>query len=256
MADLELSVDSGRAALASRFFQAGSDLIALLDELSELPVDWILTRLQTGSAIARISAPPGAAEGDAPLRSAVTGLKLARETDEALPPAWTPDAIGAARRFAHRFADDTNEEQGLGHLRLIVGSDVDAEVPMGSTLADRLDQLEPLTRTMPGAVRGKLVGLNVSRGNRASLKTPTGRVIRVSFGNDLRLQLKEALYQDVELRGQVRQDADGVIFGLRADEFSPVDPGRMRWTELFGFDPDITGSLSVTEYLEAARGKA
>ena len=93
--------------------------------------------------------------------------------------------------------------------------------------------LQPFERRMPGSVRGQLVGLNVSRGNRASLRLPNRRIVRVGFETTLRGELKEALYQEVELRGLVK-----------------------RWADLFGIDPEFTGDLSTTEHLEANRGEA
>lgn len=109
---------------------------------------------------------------------------------------------------------------------------------------------------MPGAVRGTLVGLNVSRGNRASLRLPNKRIVRVGFETSLRGDLKNALYQQVELRGQVRQDGDGRVFNVRAEEVEVLVRPAMRWTDLFGIDPGFTGDATTEEYLEANRGEA
>jgi len=61
-------------------------------------------------------------------------------------------------------------------------------------LGERLADLQPFERRMPGSVRGTLVGLNVSRGNRASLRLPNKRIVRVGFEAGLRGDLKEAMY--------------------------------------------------------------
>ena len=109
---------------------------------------------------------------------------------------------------------------------------------------------------MPGSVRGQLVGLNVSRGNRASLRLPSKRIVRVGFETSLRNDLKEAMYQQVELRGLVRQDGDGRVFHIRAEDVSVLAKPEMRWSDLFGIDPDYTEGVPVEEWLEANRGEA
>ena len=53
-------------------------------------------------------------------------------------------------------------------------------VDLTPELGERLGQLQPFERSMPGAVRGELVGVNVSRGNRASLRLPNKRIVRES----------------------------------------------------------------------------
>jgi len=129
---------------------------------------------------------------------------------------------------------------------------VDLTADLGGKLAD----LQPFERRMPGAVRGTLVGLNVSRGNRASLRLPNKRIVRVGFDTPLRGELKDALYQHVELRGMVRQDGDGQVFHVKADDVGVLVRPDMRWVDLFGIDPEFTGDATTDEYLEANRGEA
>ena len=109
---------------------------------------------------------------------------------------------------------------------------------------------------MPGSVRGALVGLNVSRGNRASLRLPTGQIVRLGFESSLRGDLKEALLQPVEVRGLVRQDGDGRVFHVRAEAVEVLAQPSVRWSDLFGIDPDFTEGMSTEEWLEAQRGQA
>jgi len=59
VANLELVVDSDRTALADRFSRAGAELLELLDELAELPTDWMLADLRLGSAVAKVHAGHG-----------------------------------------------------------------------------------------------------------------------------------------------------------------------------------------------------
>jgi hypothetical protein len=129
-------------------------------------------------------------------------------------------------------------------------------VDLTPELGERLDVLQPLERKMPGSVRGELVGLNVSRGNRASLRLPNKRVVRVGFETGLREALRTALYEQVELRGMVKQDADGRIFHVRAEEVARLVRPEARWADVWGMDPGFTGDLSTDEWLEATRGEA
>ncbi len=71
---LELIVDEGRPANAGRFFQLGHDLLALLDELSDVPVAWRITSLRTGSALATVAPPVGQPEEARVLRLAYASL--------------------------------------------------------------------------------------------------------------------------------------------------------------------------------------
>lgn len=255
MTELELMLDEGRQADAERFFRAGSELLSVLDELSDEPVGWVLSELRLGSSIARVAAPPSAPEAADSLKRLVRGL-AAVQAGGALPDGWTPDAVTAARRLNEVGAEDPDAAQPP-RLTLIEGPDAaPRSVQLTAELATKLADLQPFERAMPGAVRGMLAGVNVSRGNRASLRTTGGRVVRVSFTDELRGALKDALYGDVELAGQVRQDSDGIVFHIRAEGVKDLRKPALRWTQLFGYDPEITEGMAVEEYLESSRGEA
>lgn len=255
---LELLVDSGRPANAGRFFQLGADLLALLDELSDVPVAWRITDLRTGSAAATVAPPEDQPQEGRFLRLAVDSL-AAVQAGARLPGDWTPDAI----KVAHRFVDDggaRDDEPDWVPPRLRLVTDKSEPEPprveLTPELSERLHVLQPFERTMPGAVRGELVGLNVSRGNRASLRLPNKRIVRVHFVAALREELKEAMYRQVELSGTVRQDGDGRVFHVRADDVRVLAKPNLRWVDLFGIDPDYTEGASISEWLEANRGEA
>lgn len=253
---LELIVDEGRPANAGRFFQLGHDLLALLDELSDIPVAWVVEDLRIGSAVARVAPPHGETDGHW-LRLAVVSLGAVRGGD-GLPDEWTPDAIKVAHRFVeHGQAADDGEGWVPPRLVLVeTGGQRKHSVTLAPDLGQRLADLQPFERRMPGAVRGTLVGLNVSRGNRASLRLPNRRIVRVGFETSLRGALKDALYQQVEIRGLARQDADGRVFHVRAESLDTLVAPDVRWTDLFGIDPEFTGDASTEEFLEANRGEA
>ncbi len=251
--ELELTLDEGREARAARFFRAGNDLLALVDELSDQPVDWLITELRLGSAVVRLSSPASMPEAAEYLRRPTRGLQLVRDGQPA-PSDWSPDALKAARQLV--TDEDTERQPKPSRLTLIDGDRGGDAVELTEQLGVHLAALQPAERSMRGAVRGHVVGVNIARGNRASLKAPTGNVIKVSFPDELRVPLRDALYSDVELAGQVRQVADGRVFHIRAEELRVLATPQISWAELFGLDPDITGGLSVADYLETSRGQA
>lgn len=253
---LELTVDAGRPANAARFFHLGADLLALLDEVTDLPVGWRVRELSTGSAVALL-APPDDRPAEARHLRAVVDSLAAVQQGGPLPDDWTPDAV----RVAHRFAEDGQAAEGeddwvAPRLRLVGNGAPGPAVDLTPSLLEGLATLQPFERDMPGSVRGELVGVNVSRGNRASLRLPTKRVVRVSFPSGLREAMRDALLQDVELRGTVRQDGEGRVFKVRADEVEVLAEPEVRWSDLFGAAPGYTGGVPVDDWLEAHRGEA
>jgi hypothetical protein len=254
---LELLVDEGRTANAGRFFQLGHDLLVLLDELSDVPVAWQVADLRMSSAVARVAPPDDHPEEVRVLRLAYSSLGTV-QGGGGLSDEWSPDAV----RVAHRFVEHGQQAEGETdwvppRLRLVGDAGQPAPaVDLTPELGERLGDLQPFERRMPGSVRGELVGLNVSRGNRASLRLPNRRIVRVGFEKSLRVDLKDALYQQVELRGLVRQDGDGRVFHVRAEDVEVLDKPDVRWADLFGIDPGFTGDLTTEEYLEANRGEA
>jgi len=253
---LELIVDEGRPANAGRFFQLGHDLLTLLDELSDVPVAWRVEDLRMGSAVARVGPPPGTEEGRW-LRLAVVSLD-AVQGGAGLPDDWSPDAVRVAHRFVeHGQPTDDETDWTPPRLRLVTDAPgADRSVTLTPELGEQLAVLQPFERRMPGSVRGQLVGLNVSRGNRASLRLPNKRIVRVGFETSLRGDLKDALYQQVELRGLVRQDGDGRVFHIRAEGVEVLVKPEVRWSDLFGIDPEYTEGVPAEEWLEANRGEA
>lgn len=257
MDTLELIVDEGRPANAGRFFRLGIDLLDLLDELSEVPRTWRVQDLRTGSAHATVAPPADFPEDGRVLRLVVESLAAVRG-GSGLSDEWSPDAVRVAHRFVeHGQAIDGEEDWTPPRLRLVTdASGPEPGVPLTADLGDRLGDLQPFERRMPGAVRGTLVGLNVSRGNRASLRLPTKRIVRVGFDSGMRDELKNALYQDVELRGEMKQDGDGRPFHIRAEEVAVLRRSQAKWTDLIGIDPDYLEGVPVHEWLEANRGEA
>ena len=104
---LELIVDEGRPANAGRFFQLGHDLLALLDELSDVPVAWRITSLRTGSALATVPR-----RRTTRTKRACSGSRTPHSTPcragGGLSDDWSPDAV----RVAHRFVEHGQRAEG------------------------------------------------------------------------------------------------------------------------------------------------
>lgn len=243
--DIVLTVDDGRPADAARFFGAGVHLLELLDDLADTAaVQWDVTELRIGSAVSGLTAIGSErAAGVGAARSAVNGLRAVR-SGKPVPADWNPDAVGHAKDFVRRLEDKTK----LEHKGNVVWLD--------QQLRDRLESVTPWVREFFGSIRGELTGVNVTRGNRASIKPQGGgRVVHVSFPRALAETMAGGLLQFVEIDGMVRQNEDGRNYYIRADEVHVLNEHVPSWRELRGSIPDITDGLTVDEYLEAIRGE-
>lgn len=242
--DIVLTVDDGQPADAARFFAAGSDLLELLDDLAETPdVNWTVDELRRASAVAGLVAYGDHRQvGLASARSAVTGLLRIRD-GHGLPTDWTPTALGHAKDMA-RHAGDHAKVEAFGNV-----------VWLDQRLHANLDAIAPWVREFYGSVRGNLTGVNVTRGNRASIKPHGGgRVVHVGFPTGMAGKMRDGLLHFVEITGMIRQNEDGRTYYVTADDVSVVEEPTLSWRDLRGYLPDITDGLPVREYLEGIRG--
>lgn len=243
--DIVLTVDDGQPADAARFFEAGTHLLELLDDLSETPdIDWTIEELRRSSGVAGLVAlgdhrPFGLAAA----QSAVTGLHLIRE-GRGLPDDWTPSALGHAKDLS-RHAGEHTKVEALGNV-----------VWLDQRLRASLDAIAPWVREFYGSIRGNLTGVNVTRGNRASIKPHGGgRVVHVGFRTPLAAKMRDGLLQFVELTGMIRQNEDGRTYYVTADDISVVEEPTISWRDLRGYMPEITDGMPISEYLEGIRGE-
>lgn len=244
-ADIVLTVDDGQPADAAHFFTAGVHLLELLDDLSETAaVEWKVTDLRIGSAISALTAwGEHRTEGVDAARAAVTGLNRIR-TGGGMPPDWTPNAVVHAKDLVRR-AGESAKVEAAGNV-----------VWLDRQLREGLEGIAPWVRQFYGSVRGNLTGVNVTRTNRASIKPQGGgRVVHVGFPNALAEKMRVGLLQFVEVEGTVRQNEDGRIYYVTADDIRVVESETASWAELYGYMPEITDGMTVTDYLEAIRGE-
>jgi len=243
--DIVLTVDDGQPADAARFFAVGTHLLDLLDDLAETAdVGWTVNELRRASAVAELVATGDHRdEGVAAVRSAVMGLAQIRDS-EGLPSDWTPSAVGHAKDMVRRAGD---------HAKLEAQGNV---VWLDQQLRTGLDSIAPWVREFYGSIRGRMTGVNVTRGNRASIRPQGGgRVVHVGFPTALAEAMREGLLQFVEVEGMIRQNEDGHTYYITADTVRAVDEPTISWRDLRGYMPEITDGLPIAEYLESVRGE-
>lgn len=242
--DIVLTVDYGEPADAARFFAAGADLLELLDDLAETPnVNWVVDDLHRGSAVAGLAAHGEHRQtGLDSARSAVTGL-LSIRNGGGLPSDWTPTALGHAKDMS-RHSGEQSRLDAFGEV-----------VWLDQRLRANLEAIAPWVRESYGSVRGTLTGVNVTRGNRASIRPHGGgRVVHVGFPTGMAGRMRDGLLRFVEITGSIRQNEDGRPYYLNADEVTIIQEPTLDWRNLRGYLPEITNGLPVGEYLEGIRG--
>ncbi|KNX37134.1 hypothetical protein VV01_08230 [Luteipulveratus halotolerans] len=154
--------------------------------------------------------------------------------------------------MAVNHAKDLVRSSGV-HAKLEAGGNV---VWLDSELRERLQAVTPWVREFYGSVRGQLTGVNVTRGNRASIRPHAGgRVVHIGFPSALAESMAAGLLQFVEVDGMVRQNDEGRTYYVAADTVKVIEQPTMSWRELRGFMPDLTGDMSTAEYLESIRGE-
>lgn len=244
-ADIVLTVDEGQQADAAHFFVAGVHLLELLDDLADTAnVDWAIADLHLASAVSGLAATgEDTAAGVAATRAAVTGLTHIR-AGKGMPQDWTPNAVTRAKDLVRRAGDQAKIE-AAGNV-----------VWLDQRLRDGLETIAPWVREFYGSVRGQLTGVNVTRGNRASIKPQDGgRVVHVGFPTPLAEKMRTGLLEFVEVEGMLRQNEDGRTYYITADDVRVVERPTLSWQDLYGLMPDLTEGLTVGEYLDGIHGE-
>lgn len=123
-------------------------------------------------------------------------------------------------------------------------------------LRNGLEAIAPWVREFYGSVRGQMTGVNVTRGNRASIKPRGGgRVVHIGFPTPLAQKMRDGLLEFVEVEGILRQNEDGRTYYVTADDVRVVEEPTLTWRELRGYMPEITEGMTVADYLEAIHGQ-
>lgn len=182
-------------------------------------------------------------EGNDAARAAVAGLARIRDGN-GMPADWTPNAVAHAKDMV-RKAGDRSSVEAAGNV-----------VWLDQRLRNGLEAIAPWVREFYGAVRGQMTGVNVTRGNRASIKPRGGgRVVHIGFPTPLAQKMRDGLLEFVEVEGILRQNEDGRTYYVTADDVRVVEEPTLTWRELRGYMPEITEGMTVADYLEAIHGQ-
>ena len=254
MASLELEMDRGQPAPASDFFMAGSELVRALDGLADEVVDWTIADLRMGFAVATLEADElHATVADKAVLELMAGLRALLQGSRSK--AWNPEVVQGMKAFARLV--DPGDAMPRATLTHIQGGRAIESLAIDKLLISGLSEWKPVDRLFRGSVIGRIVGVNVARGNRASLRPKTGRVVHVRFTDELANVMKDALYGQVEVFGTLRRDENDDVFHISADGVTVMEgQSALTWDKVFGSDPDFTGGVPVDRYLEESRGKA
>lgn len=257
MTALELLVDPDQPADASSFFRSGTALVSLLDELTDRPLTWIISDLFLGSAGALVTADVDTdddrASADRAIADTVNGFRLILSGSRP-PDSWQPDAVSSARALAHELLPAQGRIRG--HLRLVRDDATRADaIELTNALSVQLDALAAVAQHSVGTLRGRLMGVNYSSGNRASLKPEVGRTVRVSFPDDLRESVERSLREPVMIQGALKRDTTGRTYFIAANRVEPLTVPNVRWVDLIGADPDFTGGMDTDTWLRVNRGE-
>lgn len=249
---VELAVNKGEAADAKRFFTVGLALIDLLNSLSEdAGLTWQIADLRLGSAIATI-APDDTHVDEAKrvIHSLDKGLEQIRSGN-----ADDLDWGHRAREQAKVFFDEADETTVLSY-----GNNQNESikrVPITPELKAEISSLDGIPVSHFGSIRGRLTGVNISKGHRASIIPFNGSpTVKVQFPADQEDIYKQLLYEDVSIEGTIHQLRASPPQRIVATKITQIDESNVTWMDLWGIMPEITEGKSVKEYLEDIRGEA
>lgn len=253
MKALRFTLDHSKIVNAADFFSSGHRLIELLDSVTEKPVDWIISGLRMSSAVAEFYAvEKDKVEAERAFTVIVGGLESVGRGER--PKDWSPDTVALADSLVKDLTGDVDQPRAL--LTLVQDKEDELEIAFTQELSEALSSWKPLQRLFSGSVRGRLVGMSVARGNRATLKHADGYFVQVRFDSRDAENMRAALLQDVELIGVLKKDVEDRVFKVSVEEINVLeDKPRMKWPELFGSMPDFTGDMTTEEFLAVNRGE-
>lgn len=254
VASLEFEIDRGKPAPAADFFMAGTELVRALDGLADEVVNWTLADLRMGSAVATLAADSSHVDvAEQAVLELIGGLQALQRGSRSK--TWNPEVVQGMKAFAKLV--DPHDSIPRATLTLLQGGRAVESLSIDKSIVRSLIEWKPIDRLFRGSVIGRIVGVNVARGNRASLRPKAGRVIHVRFTDELADVMKDALYSQVEVFGTLRRDENDQVFHISADGVSVLgEQSALTWDKVFGSDPNFTGGLPVDVYLEESRGEA
>lgn len=257
--DYELSTPLDQME-ASTPLNTGPDILALLRILAELDqftedkprkVSWRLAKDRAGGASLVSVANPEIA--NRACLSLVRGFRAAEDKIE-VPPSWSLQAGVRARTIARRLGDSASTG-----LKLVASAEETAEATVTRQASQNLEQATKVRYTSYGSVIGVLGGVNAHGRLSASLWSDVdGRRVQVSYAAEHLEQIREAWAKShVEISGLVHENSVGQILKIEMTDLVILEsPSINLLKDLpWGFYPEMTGGLSVKEYMDVIRGE-
>lgn len=241
----------GHYVVLDTFIEALEDLRRMLRSISvssaTKPMDWLVTGLQIGSAIAAVEPTGDPAEGLAVSQMAILGLE-ALERDGTPPHSFPPDAIEAAGHLAELMARTKTRASISGlsrHLELTARTAKAAERLLDVAVWEDL-----------GSVEGSLEMVSVHSGYTCNVyERHTGRRVPCYFRREHIDKVTGLLGRQTVVFGLVRYNRRGDTLSVTMDDIAPVpgDDDLPSIRDMIGLAPDITGGLTTEEFIRRLR---
>lgn len=231
------------------------DLDSAISEDPRGSLEWYITDLEVGSAIAVIEPRPKGKRTDDRVAlmvgaNFVQGLKTVEE-GETIPPYFSDVDMGRVRAIAQRLGKPGAKVLEVAHLN---GGQIAATMTQQSGLnVARL--LEPATSGI-GSVVGKLEVISVHGPPRFNVyDSATKRAVRCRFDSERLDEVAAALGKRVSVTGIVHRNANGDPLRVERPELRllPDDAELPTTRDLIGLVPDLTDGLSAEEHVRRLR---
>lgn len=237
----------------ARYILGGLD--SAISERPQGALEWYVTDLATGSAVAVIESRPKVPEADERLGTMVganfvSGLNSIEQNAE-LPPYFSDIDLGRVRQISSFLRQTGSEALSAEHMNGSVATATVTEqagVNVGKILEPTFSGL--------GSVAGKLEVISVHGPPRFNVyDAVTKRAVRCRFAVERLDEVAAALGRRVVVTGVVHRNAKGDPVKVDRPELRVLPEGVELPTarDLIGLVPDLTGDLSSEEYVRKLR---
>jgi hypothetical protein len=231
------------------------DLDSAISERPRGSLEWYISDLAVGSAVAVVESRPKVPEADDHLAlmvsaNFVSGLDIV-ERGEAIPPYFSDTDMGRVRAIAQRLGKPGAETLEATHLN---GGQASATVTEQAAVNVK-KLLEPSSSAI-GSVAGKLEVISVHGPPRFNVyDLVTKRAVRCRFPSEQLGEVAAALGRKVVVTGIVYRNSNGEPIRVEKPELRvlPDDAELPTTRDLIGLVPDLTGDLSAEEYVRRLR---
>lgn len=262
MSRLELLVDgpegqitlAGFAGILTRARLILRDLDSAISARPKGSLEWYITDLRIGSAVAVVESRPAVPEADERLAAMVSenfviGLETI-ERGESLPAYFSDTDMGRVAAISRMLPQAGGEVFRAAHLN---GGQRTATLT--SKAAVNVTKLmEPHFKTI-GSVSGKLEVISIHGPPRFNVyDNLTKRAVRCRFPREQLDEVAAALGQTVIVSGIVHRNGNGEPISVERPELRIVEAGQRPTTrDIVGIDPAFTGDEDTVDYISRRR---